>query len=166
MNKVILVGRLVRDPELRTTTSGLSNVSFSVAVPRNRTNAQGEREADFINCVAWRNIAETISKYFSKGSQIVIEGRIQTRNYTAQDGNKRYVTEVLVDAIEFVGSRNTNTTTADQSNNTSTYSNANVQTDNYGGSFGANNFVTTDLNEDPYASMGNEVSLSDDDLPF
>ena len=105
MNKVILIGRLTRDPEIRTTPSGVATTSFSIAVQRNYANAQGDREADFINCVAWRKQAENIAKYSTKGSQVAVDGRIQTRNYDAQDGTKRYVTEVIADNVTFLGGR-------------------------------------------------------------
>ena len=105
MNKVILVGRLTRDPELRSTTSGFNTANFSVAVQRNFKNKDGNFDADFINCVAFRNQADFISKYFKKGNMIGLEGRIQSRSYDANDGTKRYVTEVLVDNVEFVGSK-------------------------------------------------------------
>ena len=105
MNKVILIGRLARDPEMRTTPSGVATTSFTIAVQRNYANAQGDREADFISCVAWRKQAENIAKYCSKGSQVAVEGRIQTRNYDAQDGTKRYVTEVIADNVSFLGGR-------------------------------------------------------------
>lgn len=105
MNKVILVGNLARDPELTTTPSGVSVCRFTVAVSRAYANADGERETDFINCVAWRNTAEFVSKYFKKGSSAGVVGNIQTRSYEGQDGNKRYVTEVSVENVEFVGRR-------------------------------------------------------------
>ena len=104
MNKAIIVGRLTRDVELRTTASGVSVASFSIAVNRRFKNADGNYEADFINCVAWRNTAEFISKYFKKGSQIGVIGSIQTRNYE-KDGKKVYITEVAVDEAEFVGAK-------------------------------------------------------------
>ncbi len=107
MNKVILVGNLVRDPELTTTASGVSYCRFSVAVQRRFTNADGEREADFINCVAWRQTADFVNRYFKKGNKIGIVGSLQTRTYDGQDGQKRYATEVSVDEVEFTGgSRN------------------------------------------------------------
>lgn len=102
MNKVILIGNLAADPEFRTTQSEISNVSFRIAVQRRYTNQQGIREADFISCVAWRQTAEFIHRYFIKGNKMAIEGCLQTRSYDAQDGSKRYVTEVLVDNVEFV----------------------------------------------------------------
>ena len=105
MNKVQLVGRLTRDPELRTTGNGVSVCSFTVAVNRRFRNAQGEYEADFINCVAWRQSAELLAKYFTKGRMVGIVGSIQTRNYE-KDGQRVYVTEVSVEEVHFVESRN------------------------------------------------------------
>ena len=102
MNKAILIGNLAADPEFRTTPNGISYVSFRIACQRRYANQQGVREADFISCCAWRQTAEFIHKYFIKGNKIAVEGSIQTRSYDAQDGSKRYVTEVLVDNAEFV----------------------------------------------------------------
>ena len=102
MNKVILIGNLTKDPELTTTTSGIEVCRFSIAVQRRFKNASGEYEADFINCVAWRNTAQFVHKYFAKGKKMAVEGNIQTRNYEAQDGTKRYVTEVVAEQVEFV----------------------------------------------------------------
>lgn len=104
MNKVILIGRLTRDPEVKTTQNQISVCSFSIAVDRRFKDANGERQADFINCVAWRQQAELLGRYFQKGSRIGIVGNIQTRNYEVE-GSKRYVTEVVVDEIEFVESK-------------------------------------------------------------
>ena len=106
MNKVQLVGRLTRDPELRTTANGVSVCSFTVAVNRRFRNPQGEYEADFINCVAWRQSAELLAKYFSKGRMVGIVGSIQTRNYDNKEGQRVYVTEVSVEGVHFVESRN------------------------------------------------------------
>lgn len=109
MNIAILLGRLTRDPELRTTQSGLSVATFTIAIDRKFKNADGTRTADFISCVAWRQTAEFIAQYFHKGSMIAVEGTIQTRNYEAQDGSgKRYVTEVIVDAAHFTGNKQDN----------------------------------------------------------
>jgi len=102
MNSVALVGRLTRDPELRQTQSGISVASFTVAVDRRYTNNDGQREADFIACVAWRQTAEFIAKYFTKGQRIGLTGSLQTRQYTAQDGSKRTVCEVVAENVEFV----------------------------------------------------------------
>lgn len=105
MNKVILIGNLTRDPELTTTTSGISVCRFSLAVQRKFTNSEGERETDFINVVVWRNAAENCHKFLRKGSKAAVVGNIQTRSYDAQDGSKRYVTEVVAEEVEFVGTR-------------------------------------------------------------
>ena len=164
MNKVILIGRLTKDPELRTIASGNATTSFTIAVNRNFTNQNGEREADFINCIAWRKQAENVAKYCTKGSQVAVEGRIQTRSYDAQDGTKRYVTEVVADNVTFLGSRASGSQISESSSNTSSYT-ANSAVSNNTGMVN-NDIVTSDLDMDPYAAMGNEVSLSDDDLPF
>ena len=105
MNKVFLIGRLTRDPELRYTGNNTAVASFSIAVNRNFTNQSGEREADFINIVVWRKQAENVKNYLTQGSQVAIDGRIQTRSYDDQDGKKRYVTEVIADNVEFLGSK-------------------------------------------------------------
>lgn len=105
INNVVLMGRLTAVPELKTTQSGISTVRFSVAVER-RYNKQGEdRQTDFIDCVAWRQTAEFVSKYFNKGSMIAVEGSIQTRNYEDKNGNKRKAVEVQVDNVSFCGSK-------------------------------------------------------------
>lgn len=105
MNKAILVGNLTKDPELRTTPNGVSTTSFTVAVNRRYKSQDGQQQTDFINCVAWRNTAEFIAKYFTKGSKIGIVGTIQTRSYEDQNGVRRYVTEVVVNEAEFVTSK-------------------------------------------------------------
>ncbi len=105
LNKVILAGRLTADPELKQTTSGISVTSFSVAVNRRFAKQGDAAQADFINCVAWRQQAELITKYFRKGSSICIVGNIQTRSWNDQQGVKRYVTEVIVDEVNFVDSK-------------------------------------------------------------
>lgn len=148
MNKAIIIGRLTRNPEMRTTTSGTNSTTFTVAVSRNYTGANGERETDFLNCVAWRKQAENIAKYCTKGSQVAVEGRIQTRSYDAQDGTKRYVTEIIADNVTFLGGRGSNVPSED----------------NYVG--GSSSVDTTDISEDPFKDFGEEVALSDDDLPF
>ena len=104
MNKAILMGRLTRDPEMRTTPQGTSVCSFSIAVNR-RFAKEGQQQADFINCVAWRQQADFICKYFTKGSMIAVVGSIQTRTWDGQDGKKQYATEVIVDEAHFTGSK-------------------------------------------------------------
>ena len=106
MNKVFLVGNLTKDPELSTTTNGISVCRFSLAVSRRYVGASGERETDFINIVVWRGQAENCHKYLKKGSKCGIVGTLQTRSYDAQDGSKRYVTEVVADEVEFISTRN------------------------------------------------------------
>lgn len=105
MNKVFLIGRLTKEPELRYTQSNTAVATFSIAVNRPFMSQSGEREADFINIVVWRKQAENCGKYLSKGSQVAIDGRIQTRSYDDQNGNKRYVTEVLAESVEFLNSK-------------------------------------------------------------
>ncbi len=105
MNKVILVGNLTRDPEQRNTSSGVAVTSFTVAVQRRFRSQDGQQQADFISCVAWRATAEFVAKYFVKGSKIGVVGTIQTRTYDDANGNKRYVTEVVADEVEFVTSK-------------------------------------------------------------
>lgn len=119
MNKAILVGRLTRDPELRTTANGTNVCSFSVAVNRRYKNAEGNYDADFINCTAWRQTAEFVSKYFTKGRMIGVVGSIQTRNYDDKDGKKVYVTEVAADEVYFVESK------GDNNNNTASVADVN-----------------------------------------
>ena len=105
MNKAILVGNLTRDPEKRTTPQGTSVTSFTVAVQKRFKNQDGRYDADFINCVAWRQTADFVAQYFSKGSRIGVVGSIQTRSYEDNSGNKRYVTEVIADEVEFEGGK-------------------------------------------------------------
>ena len=100
MNKFIGIGFLTKDPELFTTTNGVSVGNFTVAVQRKYKNADDKYESDFIGCIAWRNTAEFVHKYFTKGEKIAVVGSIQTRNYEASDGTKRYVTEVIADEVE------------------------------------------------------------------
>lgn len=105
MNKVILVGNLTRDPAHKQTPNGVSVASFTVAVRRRTKNASGGYDADFINCVAWRQQADFLCRYFHKGSSICVVGQIQTSSYDDKNGNKRYVTEVVVDELEFAGNK-------------------------------------------------------------
>lgn len=107
LNNVVLVGRMVRDPELRYTSSNIATVSFSVAVDRRYNGSNGERVTDFINCVAWRQSAEFMSKYIHQGDLISVTGQIQTRNYQGNDGVTRYVTEVVCDNISIEASKQT-----------------------------------------------------------
>ena len=105
MNKVILIGNLTKDVELTTTNSGLSVDKFTLAVQRKFENADGERAADFINCVAWRGLADNVAKYIAKGSKCCVVGVLQTRSYENQDGERKYITEVVANEVEFVGTK-------------------------------------------------------------
>lgn len=102
MNKCIFIGRNTKAIELKKTPSGVSVAEFSIAVKRNFKSASGEYESDFFNCIAYRNTAELISKYVGKGDQVAVDGRLQTRNYTNKEGRKIYVTEIIVENIEFL----------------------------------------------------------------
>ena len=105
LNRIILMGRLTRDPELRRTSSGTAVTSFSLAVDRDFKSQSGEKETDFIDVVAWRNTAEFVSKYFSKGRMAVVEGRLQLRDWTDKDGNKRRTAEIVADSVYFGDSK-------------------------------------------------------------
>lgn len=102
LNKVILIGRLIKDPDLRYTPNNVATCSFTLAVNRNFANQQGEREADFIPVVTWRNLAENCNKYLKKGRLIAVSGRLQTRSYEGNDGQKRYITEVIAGEVKFL----------------------------------------------------------------
>lgn len=105
MNRTILMGRLTKDPEMRYTPNGVAVTNFTIAVDRKFSK---EKEADFINCVAWNKTAEFIAQYFTKGKQILLEGRIQVRSYETDSGEKRWVTEVVAEQVEFCGSKTDN----------------------------------------------------------
>ncbi len=105
LNRTILMGRLVADPELKTTASGVSVTSFRIAVERSYVKSGEERKADFIDIVCWRQTAEFVCRYFSKGSLIAVEGQLQSRTYQAKDGTNRYVLEVVADNVSFTGER-------------------------------------------------------------
>ena len=157
MNKVFLIGRLTRDPELRYTGNNTAVASFSIAVNRSFTNQQGEREADFFNVTVWRKQAENVKNYLSQGSQVAVEGRLQTRNYEDKDGQKRYVTEVVADNVEFLGSKNS-------SNNNSNGSHNDEPTPY---DFGDEKEPKgTDVDSNPFADFGSSIEISDDELPF
>ena len=147
MNKVILMGRLTRDPEMRQTPNGVSVCSFSIAVNR-RFAKEGQQTADFINCTAWRQQAEFICKYFQKGAMISVIGNLQTRTWENQEGKKQYATDVVVDEVYFTGSRN------ESSANTGD------------GGFAA----PQPKNDNPFGDIDNmgfqTIDGSEDDLPF
>lgn len=108
INRFIGVGRLTKDPEFRTTPNGVSVTTFTIAVNRTFTNAQGEREADFINCVTFRKQADNVNKFLTKGSLAGVEGRIQTRSYENNEGRRIFVTEVVCDSVQFLDTKNNN----------------------------------------------------------
>ena len=159
MNKVFLIGRLTRDPELRYTGSNIPVATFSIAVNRNYSNQQGEREADFINIVVWRKQAENVKNYLTQGSQVAIDGRIQTRSYDDNNGQKRYVTEVVADNVEFLGSKNS----SNNSNNGNASNNAGPSPYDFGETPEPKG---TDVDSNPYADFGASIEISDDELPF
>lgn len=152
MNRVMLIGRLTAKPELRYTPSNVPFVRFSIAVNRAFSNQDGQREADFINIVAWRKQAETICNYFDKGNQIAIEGRLQTGSYDDKDGNKRYTTDVVLDQFHFIESKAQRAASGSNSNDVSPY--------DYQGA------PTNDISveNDPFADFGDSVSIDDDFL--
>ncbi len=157
MNKVILIGRLTADPELRYTPSGAAVCSFRIAVDRPFNSQSGEREADFINIVVWNKAAENTAKYMSKGRQIAVEGRLQIRSYDGNDGQRRWVTEVVADRVEFLGGNNAG--------------GGNYGGGNYGGqnqNYQRQNdqFTQAAPGDNGLGSFGTEVSFSDEDLPF
>ncbi len=166
MNRVLLVGRLTKDPELRYTPNGIAVATFTLAVNRTFSNQQGEREADFINCVVWRKPAENVANYLKKGSLAGVDGRLSTRNYEGQDGKRVYVTEVVADSVQFLETRSSG-------NNEQRGSFApqpsgfgyNDQGSNPFGSSG-NNRPSAPRNDDPFANAGQPIDISDDDLPF
>lgn len=141
LNRVVLVGRLVKDPNLRYTSNGIAVANFTIAVNRPFKN-DGEQQADFINAVIWRKPAENLANYMSKGSMIGIDGRIQTRNFEGQDGKTVYVTEVVADSVQFLETKGSNENK--QQNNQSN------QTDN----------------EDPFINDAEPYDISDESLPF
>ena len=159
MNKAILIGRLTRDPELRTTPTGRNVCQFAIAVNRTYTSASGEREADFINCVVWDKQAENLARYQKKGNQIAVDGRIQTRNYDDKDGKKVYVTEILATNISFLDAKGTGNT-----GNNSLYGipeppmqQEEVMPERH---------ETVSIEKDPFEAFGDSIEISDNDLPF
>ena len=163
LNRVILMGRLTSDPELKTTQSGISVTSFTVAVDRSYVKQGEERKADFLNCVAWRQTAEFVCRYFGKGAMIAVEGQLQTRTYQAKDGTNRFVTEVFVDNVSFTGERRDSGNGGQQKS----HQNAQPQQNNGYGQYGK---VPSYEQNPPAYSSGAPDDFSavplDDDLPF
>lgn len=178
MNRVVLVGRITKDPELKTIPNG-SVVNFSLAVNRPYLSKSGEREADFVNCVTFNKQAENLSRYIRKGGLLAVEGRLQTRTYTANDGSTRYVTEVVCDSIQFLESKSSNYSSENKNSNNENYQNNNSY--QAGNSFQARNQNSyEDLQYEKYSpeddqkadktnrteSVESQYGITDDDLPF
>ena len=164
INRVVLVGRLTKDVELRYTTSGAAVGTFSLAVNRQFTNSNGDRETDFINAVIWRKSAENFANFTSKGSLVAVEGRLQTRNYENQQGQRVYVTEVIVDNFSLLESRAESEQRRNQNNNNQSqgdFNSAPAQQNNFNaqqpqqGGFTPNQMYVNDA-----------TSFNEDDLPF
>lgn len=147
LNRIILIGRLTRDPELRYTPSGVAVTQFTLAVDRPFTNQQGEREADFINIVTWRQLAETCANYLRKGRLTAVEGRLQVRHYDSNEGRRVYVTEVIADNVRFLESAGGGN--RDDQSNQNQFSRG-----------------QSPISNDPFVDDGRPVDISDDDLPF
>ncbi|CAH0186911.1 MULTISPECIES: single-stranded DNA-binding protein [Peribacillus] len=154
MNRVVLVGRLTKDPELRYTPNGVPVATFTLAVNRSFTNQKGEREVDFINCVVWRKPAENAANFLKKGSLAGVDGKVQTRNYEGQDGKRVYVTEILAESVQFLEPKSQNAGGNSQGNTNTSGSNQNRTQSNY-----------TRVDDDPFGN-GKTLDISDDDLPF
>jgi len=169
LNLVVLMGRLTADPELRTTPNGISVCRFTLAVDRNYAKPGTERQADFINCVAWRQTAEFVSRYFVKGQLVAVNGSIQTGSYTDNNGNKRYTTDVVVDNVNFTGDRRD----GGGSRQGSSYSGNSYQPNNNSNGYGGNEYNSAPRQDSapaPTYSGGSSSDFEgmpfDDDLPF
>ena len=160
LNRVILMGRITHDLEIKQTPNGVSVLSFTLAVERQFKGANGERETDFINCVAWRQQAEFIGRYFRKGRMIAIEGNLRTRTYDDKNGTKHYVTEVYVDNVSFTGEK------AEGGYHQNDYNNG-YQNNNYNQTAQQNNYNNAPSNNDlSIGDMADFEVLSDDGVPF
>ncbi|GAX03134.1 single-stranded DNA-binding protein [Secundilactobacillus pentosiphilus] len=174
INRAVLTGRLTRDVDLRYTPSGAAVGNFTLAVDRQFTNQNNEREADFINCVIWRKSAENFANFTHKGALVGIDGRIQTRNYENQQGQRVYVTEVVVENFALLEPRSANNNAGNSNNggnNNAPTGNAPQNTNPFGnpntnGAANNNNQNNGDNQADPFANNGDSIDISDDDLPF
>lgn len=157
INNVTLVGRLTKDPELKHTPSGVANCRFTLAVNRTFKNQNGEQEADFIQCVAWRKAAENLSNFQKKGSLIGIIGRIQTGSFEGQDGKRIYTTEVIAESIQFLESRNSqgNVQPQQQTQQPTQQQYSQVYQQQF-----------QQQNNDPFAQSNGPIEVNEDDLPF
>lgn len=150
INRVVLVGHLTADPQFRTTPSGVSIANFTLAVNRTFTNAQGERDCDFINVVVFRKQAENVNNYLSKGQLAGVDGRIQSRSYENNEGKRIFVTEVVADSVQFLEPKGNNNQNVSQGQQTGTN---NQQTGNVS-------------NDNPFANANDPIDITDSDLPF
>ncbi|MBC1937772.1 single-stranded DNA-binding protein [Listeria grandensis] len=158
MNRVVLVGRLTKDPEFKFTPAGVAVATFTLAVNRNFTNQAGEREADFINCVVWRKPAENVANFLKKGSLAGVDGKIQSRYYDGQDGKRVFVTEVLAESVQFLDSRG-------QGNGYRAPSDQDAPVAR-GYQNQGNGATSNQSDPDPYAGIGTTVDIAENDLPF
>ncbi|WP_342538479.1 single-stranded DNA-binding protein [Sporosarcina sp. FSL K6-1540] len=155
INRVVLVGRLTKSPELKYTQTGVAVTRFILAVNRAFKNAAGEQEADFISCVAWRKQAENVANFLKKGSLVGVDGRIQTGSFEGSDGKRVYTTEVVADSTQFLEPRSSSSESGQAARDTNTPSYTQD----------AQNRAET-TSEDPFSTDGGPVEVSDDDLPF
>ncbi|OBZ15909.1 single-stranded DNA-binding protein [Bacillus sp. FJAT-27264] len=161
LNRIILIGRLTRDPELRYTPAGVAVTQFTLAVDRNFTGQNGEREADFIPVVTWRQLAETCANYLRKGRLAAVEGRIQVRNYENNEGKRVYVTEVIADNVRFLESSQNR-----EVGNSSSHSGKSEESSNGSAGNGGYSGRGNNNSQDPFSGDGKPIDISDDDLPF
>ena len=158
MNRVELIGRITRDPELRYTGSNIATTRFTLAVNRPFQGQNGEQGTDFINIVVWRKQAENCKNYINQGSQVAVEGRIQTRNYEDQNGQKRYVTEVVADNVQFLDTKASREQRANNKDNkVNPYNLSEAE---------APQTSASDIPEDPFKDFGEEIKIEENDLPF
>ncbi|WP_202081553.1 single-stranded DNA-binding protein [Caldalkalibacillus salinus] len=160
LNRVVLIGRLTKDPELRYTPNGVAVTTFTLAVDRPYTNQQGQRETDFINIVTWRGLAETCANYLKKGRLTAVEGRLQIRNFENNEGRRIYMTEIVADNVRFLESG--------QGQNRQNQGQG-AQPQGFSGGSGnqqGNQNQNTRFDDDPFANDGKPIDISDDDLPF
>lgn len=167
LNRVVLVGRLTRDPDLRYTPNGVAVANFNIACNRPFRNQQGEQEADFINCVVWRKTAENLANYMKKGSMIGVDGRVQTRSYEGQDGKMVYVTEVLAESIQFLETRGSSQQQQQGGpsgfNQHDQFQQQQPQTQQQRPS---QQMDQSQQSRNPFQNDGEQIDISDDDLPF
>lgn len=144
MNKTFLIGRLTKDPELRYTESNKAIANFTIAIDRQYTNSQGEKETDFINIVTFQKQAENVKKYVTKGSQVAIDGRIQTRNYEDKDGKRVYVTEVIADRVQFLDTKKEEKSPVNE----------------------VESPVKSGLSDDVFSEFGTQIEIDESDIAF